>query len=117
MADPYYSELLGGSSNVMGEPQEIFDDGESWVRTPGGGGGGGIGGGCGFGGGNSGSFGGSDGTRPYGSGSGGCGLHVTPRLLTVDDSDVCLRMSARGTYVSHSTREERHGRPGPYLSV
>jgi len=34
-----------------------------------------------------------------------------PRLLQQGDSDVCLQVSAKGTFLTHDSREERHGRP------
>ena len=36
---------------------------------------------------------------------------VVPRIFTEEDGPVCLQMAHRGAYLSHSTREERHGRP------
>jgi hypothetical protein len=92
MADPYYTELLGGSSTIMGESHgEFYNNG---MAPNSGGGGGSIG----------------------GIGNGMFGF-PPPRLLTGEDSAVCLRMTVRRTYVSHSTREERHGRPGGCHSV
>ena len=75
MADPYYSELLGGGSTVMGESQGVFSS--SGMMTPG------IGGGI------NGSTGGV--CVP-----GDCLFGSSPRLLTREDSAVCLRMTVRG---------------------
>ena len=76
MADPYYSELLGGGSTIMGESQGDYYN--SGIMTPGGGG--------------------------ISVGVPGDGMFGSPpRLLTREDSAVCLRMTVRGTYVSHSS--------------